>query len=86
MSQTYGIPDDTESIRTIHRVLDLGCDFFDTAESYGPFVNEELLGRALRGRRDDAVVATKFGWEYEGTVRGALNSRPEHVREASTGV
>ncbi|MFE7261697.1 aldo/keto reductase [Streptomyces sp. NPDC057592] len=85
MSQTYGIPDDTESMRTIHRALDLGCDFFDTAESYGPFVNEELLGRALRGRRDDAVVATKFGWEYEGTARGALNSRPEHIREAVDG-
>ncbi|MEE1774298.1 aldo/keto reductase [Streptomyces sp. JV185] len=85
MSQTYGIPDDAESMKTIHRALDLGCDFFDTAESYGPFVNEELLGRALRGRRDDAAVATKFGWEYEGTARGALNSRPEHIREAVDG-
>lgn len=80
MSQTYGTPDDRESIRTIHRALELGCTFFDTAESYGPFVNEELLGRALQGRRDGAVVATKFGWEYEGTRRGALNSRPERIR------
>ncbi|AXE77838.1 aldo/keto reductase [Streptomyces atratus] len=85
MSQTYGTPDDTESIKTIHRALDLGCNFFDTAESYGPFVNEELLGRALQGHRDGAVVATKFGWEYEGTRRGALNSRPEHIRRAVDG-
>ncbi|MES9507158.1 aldo/keto reductase [Streptomyces sp. NPDC000609] len=80
MSQTYGLPDDRESIRTIHRALELGCNFFDTAEAYGPFVNEELLGKALGSRRDGAVVATKFGWEYEGTRRGALNSRPEHIR------
>ncbi|MEU6919893.1 MULTISPECIES: aldo/keto reductase [unclassified Streptomyces] len=80
MSQTYGLPDDKESIRTIHRALELGCNFFDTAEAYGPFVNEELLGKALGSRRDGAVVATKFGWEYEGTRRGALNSRPEHIR------
>ncbi|MEV6141652.1 aldo/keto reductase [Streptomyces sp. NPDC051992] len=80
MSQTYGLPDDKESIRTIHRALELGCNFFDTAEAYGPFVNEELLGKALESRRDGAVVATKFGWEYEGTRRGALNSRPEHIR------
>lgn len=57
MSQSYGVPDDAESIATIHRALDLGCTFLDTAESYGPFVNEELLGRALRGgRRDRAIV------------------------------
>ncbi|MFK4208842.1 aldo/keto reductase [Streptomyces sp. NPDC030920] len=80
MSQTYGLPDDKESIRSIHRALELGCNFFDTAEAYGPFVNEELLGKALGSRRDGAVVATKFGWEYEGTRRGALNSRPEHIR------
>ncbi|MFJ1819378.1 aldo/keto reductase [Streptomyces sp. NPDC088139] len=80
MSQTYGLPDDKESIRTIHRALELGCTFFDTAEAYGPFVNEELLGKALENRRDCAVIATKFGWEYEGTRRGALNSRPEHIR------
>ncbi|WP_443051629.1 aldo/keto reductase [Streptomyces sp. JV184] len=80
MSQTYGLPDDKESIKTIHRALELGCNFFDTAEAYGPFVNEELLGKALGSRRDGAVVATKFGWEYEGTRRGALNSRPEHIR------
>ncbi|SDN69383.1 aldo/keto reductase [Allokutzneria albata] len=81
MSRSYGTPDDTESIATIHRALDLGCTFFDTAEMYGPFVNEELLGRALRGRRDEAVVATKFGWEFdENGKQGELNSRPEHIR------
>ncbi|MFB7953654.1 aldo/keto reductase [Streptomyces sp. NPDC056045] len=81
MSQTYGVPDDKESIATIHQALERGCFFFDTAESYGPFVNEELLGRALRGRRDEAVIATKFGWEYEGTRRGELNSKPENIRK-----
>ncbi len=71
---------DKESIATIHRALERGCFVFDTAEAYGPFVNEELLGRALPGRRDEAVIATKFGWEYEGTRRGELNSKPEHIR------
>ncbi|HEX4248517.1 MAG TPA: aldo/keto reductase, partial [Pseudonocardia sp.] len=82
MSQSYGVPDDTESIATVHRALELGCDFLDTAEVYGPWANEELLGRALAGRRDGVVVATKFGWDLasDGTRRG-LNSRPEHIRE-----
>ncbi|WP_420804490.1 aldo/keto reductase [Actinomadura atramentaria] len=85
MSQTYGTPDDAESVATVHRALESGCDFFDTAESYGPFTNEELLGRALAGRRDEAVIATKFGWEYDGAERGPLNSRPEHIRRAVEG-
>jgi aryl-alcohol dehydrogenase-like predicted oxidoreductase len=82
MSQSYGVPDDDESIATVHRALELGCDFFDTAEIYGPFTNEELLGRALHGRRDEAVIATKFGWDVspEGERR-ELNSRPEHIRQ-----
>jgi aryl-alcohol dehydrogenase-like predicted oxidoreductase len=82
MSQSYGAPDDTESIATVHRALELGCTFFDTAEVYGPWTNEELLGRALAGRRDQAVVATKFGWDLDeqGGRRG-LNSRPEHIRK-----
>ncbi len=82
MSHAYGVPDDTESVATIHRALELGCDFFDTAEIYGPFINEELLGRALRGRRDEAIIATKFGWHItpEG-VRTRPDSRPEHIRE-----
>jgi aryl-alcohol dehydrogenase-like predicted oxidoreductase len=82
MSWAYGTPDDDESIATIHRALELGCDFLDTAEAYGPWDNERLLGRALRGRRDNVVVATKFGWEYtpEGERVGA-NSRPDHIRK-----
>jgi len=82
MSQSYGQPDDGESIATVHRALELGCSFFDTAEVYGPWTNEELLGRALAGRRDEAVVATKFGWDLDeqGGRRG-LNSRPEHIRK-----
>jgi aryl-alcohol dehydrogenase-like predicted oxidoreductase len=81
MSWAYGTPDDDESTATIHRALDLGCDFLDTAEAYGPWANEKLLGRALRGRRDSVVVATKFGWEYtpEGSRIGP-NSRPDHIR------
>src|SRR4051812_36607784 len=61
MSDFYGSRDDDESVRTIHRALDLGVTLFDTAEMYGPYRNEELVGRALRDRRDEAVVATKFG-------------------------
>ncbi len=81
MSQSYGTGDDAESIATVHRALDLGVTFLDTAEVYGPFTNEELLGRALKGRRDDAVIATKFGFRIgNGTVTGT-DSRPEHVRD-----
>ncbi len=65
MSQSYGRADEAESIATIHRALDLGVTFFDTAEAYGPYVNEQLLGRALRGRRDAIVVATKFGFTLD---------------------
>ncbi|MEV0401622.1 aldo/keto reductase [Actinoallomurus sp. NPDC050550] len=82
MTWAYGQGDDEESIATIHRALELGGDFFDTAEIYGPWTNEELLGRALHGRRDEAVIATKFGWDIgdDGARRG-LNSRPEHIKQ-----
>jgi aryl-alcohol dehydrogenase-like predicted oxidoreductase len=83
MSQSYGVPDDAESIATIHRALDLGLDFLDTAEVYGPFINEELVGRALKGRREQAVVATKFGFRIEDGKNNGTDSRPEHIREVA---
>jgi len=79
MSQSYGPGDDVESIATIRRAIDLGVTLFDTAEVYGPFVNEELLGRALEGRREGVVVATKFGFRIGDIDRFALDSRPEHI-------
>ncbi|HJQ35828.1 MAG TPA: aldo/keto reductase [Thermoanaerobaculia bacterium] len=81
MSQSYGPAEEPESIATIHRAIDLGVTFFDTAEVYGPYRNEELLGRALRGRRDGLVIATKFGWKIEDGKVNGLNSRPEHIRQ-----
>ena len=83
MSQSYGAADERESIAVIHRALDLGVTLFDTAEAYGPFKNEELLGRALKGRRHSVVVATKFGWRLENGKITGLDSRPEHVREVA---
>ncbi|MFH3698656.1 aldo/keto reductase, partial [Acinetobacter baumannii] len=62
MSQWYGATDDTESVRTLHRAIELGVDFFDSAEAYGPFTNERLLQRAFAGRREEVVIATKFGF------------------------
>jgi aryl-alcohol dehydrogenase-like predicted oxidoreductase len=85
MSQSYGVRDDPESLATLRRALELGVTFFDTAEVYGPFHNEELLGRALKGRRDQVVIATKFGFRIEGGRITGLDSRPEHVREAVEG-
>ena len=61
MSDFYGGRDEAESLATIHRALDLGITFFDTADVYGPHTNEELVGRAIKGRRDEVVLATKFG-------------------------
>ncbi|MEU9149598.1 aldo/keto reductase [Streptomyces sp. NPDC048417] len=83
MSVFYGAIDETESLATIDRALELGVTLLDTAESYGPFVNEQLLGKALAGRREAAVVATKTGVEItdDGQVVG-LNGRPEYVRHA----
>jgi aryl-alcohol dehydrogenase-like predicted oxidoreductase len=88
MSGYYLDPDssDAESIRTIQRALDLGVTFFDTAEIYGPYVNEELVGRALRGRRDDVVIATKFGLvSHSGDGPGVLDSSPANIRTAVEG-
>src|SRR6476646_1149970 len=84
MSQAYGSAeerDERESIATIHRAIELGCTFLDTAEVYGPYTNEELLGRALKGRRDAVTLATKFGMRIEQGQRGGLDSRPEHIRQ-----
>src|SRR6185312_13495330 len=88
MSQSYGTAeerDERESIATIHRALELGCNFLDTAEVYGPFINEELVGRAIRGRRNEVVLATKFGFKIEAGKITGLDSRPSHIRQAVEG-
>ena len=82
MSQSYGPPDDAESVATIHRALDLGITFLDTADAYGPFTNEELVGGAIKGRRDEIVLATKFGNQRRPDGTRTVNGRPEYVREA----
>ena len=82
MSQSYGPPDDAESVATIHRALDLGITFLDTADAYGPFTNEELVGGAIKGRRDEVVLATKFGNQRRPDGTRTVNGRPEYVREA----
>ena len=81
MSQSYGPADEPESIATLHRSIELGCTFLDTAEVYGPFTNEDLLGRALAGKRDQVVIATKFGFKIEDGKNRGQDSRPEHIRE-----
>ena len=83
MSEFYGPADETEAIATIHRAIDLGVDLVDTADMYGPFTNERLVGRAIADRRDQVVLATKFGNERreDGSWVG-INGRPEYVRAA----
>ena len=80
MSMAYGQGDEAESIATVHHAIEQGLDFFDTAEVYGPYANEELLGRALKGRREKAIIATKFGFDISGTDVVGMNSRPDHIR------
>jgi aryl-alcohol dehydrogenase-like predicted oxidoreductase len=87
MSQSYGPADEGESIATLHRAIELGCNFFDTAEVYGPFTNEKLLGKAFKGRRGQVVIGTKFGFRFkDGKQVGAETaSRPEDIRQAVEG-
>lgn len=83
MSEFYGTPDEQGGIETIHRALDLGVTFLDTADMYGPFTNERLVGRALEGRRDGVVLATKFGNKRgEDGARLGIDGSPEYVRNA----
>jgi aryl-alcohol dehydrogenase-like predicted oxidoreductase len=83
MSEFYGTGDEQQGIDTIHRALDLGVTFLDTADMYGPFTNEKLVGRAIAGRRDQVQLATKFGNERrEDGTRVGINGRPEYVRSA----
>src|SRR5471030_2597338 len=85
LSQAYGVQDEADSIRTLHRAIELGLTFFDTAEVYGPYRNEILLGKALKPFRDRVVIATKFGFTYNrartdfGEVTGT-DGRPENAR------
>jgi aryl-alcohol dehydrogenase-like predicted oxidoreductase len=83
MSEFYGATDEAESLATLHRALELGVTFFDTADMYGPFKNEELLGKALAGKRDRAVIATKFGNRRgaDGSYFG-ISGKPDYVRSA----
>ncbi|MES2756222.1 MAG: aldo/keto reductase [Pseudomonadota bacterium] len=85
MSTAYGPADDAESIATIHRAIELGVTLFDTAEVYGPYDNELLLGRALQGRRGEVVIATKFGFKLDSGERNGLDSSPAHIRQAVEG-
>ena len=87
MSEFYGPGDDVESIATIHRAIELGVTFFDTADVYGPFKNEELVGRAIKGKRDKLVIATKFGIvrdQANPKARG-VNGKPDYIRKSCEG-
>ena len=87
MSEFYGATNETEAVATIHRAIDLGCTFLDTADMYGPHTNEQLVGRAIRDRRDQVVLATKFGIVRDPTnpmIRG-IAGKPDYVRQACEG-
>ena len=81
----YGHADDDQSVRTIHEAIDLGVTFFDTAEMYGPFRNEELVGRAIKGRRDGLVIATKFAMRFDGDTPIGVDGSPANARRACEG-
>ena len=81
----YGHADDEESIRTIHEAIELGITFFDTAEMYGPFANEELVGQAIKGKRDGLVIATKFAMRWNGNEVAGLDGSPANARRAVEG-
>jgi len=85
MSFAYGKADESESLRVLARSLELGINFWDTAEAYGPFKNEELLGKALQGKRKEVVIATKFAWKDGKTGLENLDGTPENARQAVEG-
>jgi aryl-alcohol dehydrogenase-like predicted oxidoreductase len=87
MSEFYGPSNEKDSIATIHRALELGINMLDTADVYGPFTNEELVGRAIKGKRDRVIIATKFGnvRDPNDSTKRSINGRPEYVRQACEG-
>ncbi|MBB5700417.1 aryl-alcohol dehydrogenase-like predicted oxidoreductase [Ochrobactrum daejeonense] len=83
MTYAYGGQDEQDAIRTLHRAVDLGITFFDTAEVYGPFENEKLVGKALKPFRDRVTIATKFGFKIEDGQMAGVDSRPDHIRDVA---